>query len=805
MTGKPRTDYVALGFTALEQGDCQEAVNIFRRAQETGPTARSFLGLGLAFHRLGDPPAARWAFAQALDLEPADRDANEWIERIGRPAVPARTSGGRGCRFRAGEDFLQVSENGSWRRFFIKGINLGLGLPGYFPGEYPIHRETYRRWFRLMGELGVNSLRVYAVQSPGFYEALADHNEQGGRLFLFQGIWLELPDDGNFRGRDFLEYVHRQIRESVDAVCGNADFPERPGLPHGSYRRDVSTWTAAYVVGREWESCAVRAFNGQYGRKRGNYAGLFLKVDDGLPFEQWAAETCDYLQSYEQATYGCTHPVTTINWPTLDPLAHPSESTYEEGLIRQGFQVNVDVCNEDEDVETFDPARIVSRQGAGFFATYHVYPYYPDFLNNDFLDVDNPYREYLTRLRRHHGRQPIVIAEFGVPSSREATHWQRDGWHHGGHDEESQGRINGLMMEAIRDAGLAGGMLFSWFDEWFKRNWVFLPYELPAERNPFWFNHQDAEQTYGLMAAYPGYPGKVVTLAGRREEWHDATLLQEKRGGAPLHRFGDGRDGARTLVRLSARHDEGYLYLCLETAEPVDFSAAHYLIGLDTCGAKAGETLLPFATNARSPLGLTFLIHLAGEGTSRILVSRFYDKYLNEGLPVRPVPSDTGEWVVMQNITNHRRISKDGTRFYPSRVFSMSGLRFGSLDPRSSRFDSLADWHVSGTLVELRLPWGLLNVTDPSSRQVLWMAEQGTKTRTTDGVAAIACSYRPSGEGLSALPTGGRTNLADALPAGLGPDAIRRYQWEGWNHPLYHTYLKRSYYLYRDVLGRMPE
>lgn len=231
MTGKPRTDYVALGFTALERGDCQEAVNIFRRAQETGPTARSFVGLGLAFHRLGDPPAARWAFAKALDLEPADRDANEWIERIGRPAVPARTSGGRGCRFRAGEDFLQIRENGSWRRFFIKGINLGLGLPGYFPGEYPIHRETYRRWFRLMGELGVNSLRVYAVQSPGFYEALADHNEQGGGSFSFrESGWscpmMAISAAGIFWSTSTGRFASRWTRSAAMPI-----FPSDPACP----------------------------------------------------------------------------------------------------------------------------------------------------------------------------------------------------------------------------------------------------------------------------------------------------------------------------------------------------------------------------------------------------------------------------------------------------------------------------------------------------------------------------------------------------------------------------------------------
>ncbi|BDV43095.1 hypothetical protein GURASL_20180 [Geotalea uraniireducens] len=799
------TDYLHLGFSALQRGDCQEALNIFRRAQEGQLSARSFVGLGEAWYRLGDLPTARWAFHKALALDPAERDATRWVARLDSLAVPLVKGGQRRCRFRAATDFLQLNEQGRWRRFFVKGINLGLGLPGYFPGEYPIVGATYRTWFKQMEELGVNSLRIYAVHPPSFYEALADYNEGGGRLFLFQGIWLEPPEQNDFRGTHFLAYLRRQIREAVDAVCGVADFPERPGMPHGAYRRDVSPYTAAFVVGREWESCAVKAFNESHGRRIGSWRGSFLEIADGSPFEVWATECCDYLQDYEQSRFGCCHPVTIINWPTLDPLAHPSESTYEQGLRWQGIEVDSGTCSENEDVESFDPAKIVTRQGGGFFASYHVYPYYPDFLNNDDPTDHHPYRSYLQRLKDHHGRQPVVIAEFGVPSSREPTHWQKNGWHHGGHNDAAQGEINGRLMTDIRDVGMAGGMLFSWFDEWFKRNWVFYPYELPADRNPCWFNLQDAEQCYGLLAAYPGYPGKLTNLAGNRDEWRSAEVLYEQPAGGPAVAFNDGNDPARTLRRLSAQHDEGFFYLLLETAGPIDFRRSNFLLGLDTCGAATGETRLPCGVNAWSPLGLSFVIHLAGEGQSRILVCRSYDKYLNEGTgAVAPRRSDLGEWVMMQNITNHRRISKDGSRFYPARVFSMSGLRFGSLDPRRSDYDSLADCHVSGTMIELRLPWGLLNITDPSSRQALWIDPAG-KTRTTTGIAVIAGSFSPSGKGLQARTTGLESNLTDTLPSGFGVSAVRRYQWAGWSHPLYHTYLKRSYDVYRAALALIAE
>jgi tetratricopeptide (TPR) repeat protein len=792
------TGLMSLGKLALANHDFQEALNIFFRILEQERSAEALNGIGAAFMGLKDVAAARWAYAKALEIEPLNHEANQGIElAVVRPPVLHKAD--YECRFRVAKQYLQIRRK-SWQRFFIKGINLGLGLPGFFPGEYPVRKGTYLKWFRQIAELGVNSLRIYTLHPPWFYEALAEFNRTGsGELFLFQGVWLELPEDNNFSGAAYQAYVERSIRETVDAVAGNITLPERHGYPAGVYAADVSRWLVAFMLGREWEACAVRGFNEQHQRVETAFKGRFLSIGTGTPFEAWLTATGNSLMEYESAKYGCSHPLTIINWPTLDPLEHPSESTYENGLRMQGIEVNDSYCNENEDVEQFDPVKIVAVGGGGFFATYHVYPYYPDFMNNDYLNERFPYRAYLEQLRRHHGDQPVLIAEFGVPSSRELTHWHQQGWHHGGHDEVAQGTINALMMESIHDAGLAGGILFSWFDEWFKRNWLFLPYEAPAERKANWFNLQDAEENYGLLEMYPGYPGKCVTLSGNTAEWADARILYEKKV-TVTHRVNDGRDGARTLTHLRAQHDEGFLYLSLETAEPVDFGAAHYLIGLDTCSAGVGESFLPFLDNAASPAGLTFLLHLAGESHSRILVSRSYDKFTNADIGIiRPVSAEGGGWIVMQNMTGSRRISKDGKNFYPARVYSMSKLRHGSLDVNHSAFTSLADFFVSDRRIELRLPWGLLNYSDPSSNMVIWM-ERGKRIKKSEGIGVLAWSYKPASRGFCA-----EGPASDSFPVRGMTGDVSVYHWSKWDKPLYHTRLKKSYEIYCQALSRIPE
>ena len=608
------------GQTALKRGDFQEAVNIYRRAIDEKKSPDKWIGLALAYEGLGDYLTARWACYNGLALDPQNTEAQLFAKGIEKKLAAAKQSYSpqHQANFRTIRDVFEYRIRNVWKPIFVKGINLGLAVPGYFPGEYPIGKHTYRLWFEQMVAAGFNAVRVYTIQSPSFYEALYEYNEKKDVLFLLQGIWIEPPDDGNFSKGSYLSYVHKQITEAINTLFGSAMLPERPGYPHGSYKCDVSQYTMGFIFGREWEGCPIGAYNRLNGSLPGQHEGQFLSIAQGTPFEVWIVQMLDFLLKYEKERYGVTHPVSTVCWPTIDPLIHPSESQYEDGLLWQGLTVKKANCNENEDVESLDTAKITTKAGNGFFATYHAYPYYPDFMNNDYLDQEKPYDAYLRLLKAHHGSQAVLIAEYGVPSSREVCHWHRLGWHHGGHNEVQQGKINGEMIKAIHKTGMAGGALFSWFDEWFKRNWLFSNYELPADRNQLWFNLQDAEQCYGLIAAYPNYPSKKINLKGARSEWRDATVLYQNEG-ASEHRFSDGADASRRLGSLSAQHDEGFLYLALATGDTIDFNKGHYVIGIDTCDPAAGEFLLPFNLGISSPVGLKFLIHLTGTKTSRIL------------------------------------------------------------------------------------------------------------------------------------------------------------------------------------------
>jgi hypothetical protein len=107
-------------------------------------------------------------------------------------------------------------------------------------------------------------------------------------------------------------------------------------------------------------------------------------------------------------------------------------------------------------------------------------------------------------------------------------------------------------------------------------------------------------------------------------------------------------------------------------------------------------------------------------------------------------------------------------------------------------------------MLELRIPWGLLNITDPSSKSILWF-DHLTKTRETDGIGIIAASYKPKDRRFNAQITGQANNVTDSLPQKLTPENIARYSWERWEIPIYHTYLKENCKTFKNYLRKIPE
>jgi len=813
-----------LGYVALRQRKPAEAEDHFLKAVKLDPeSGEAWKGLGMARRDLGDRKGARDAFARAVAAGASDAEARALLEQSLGPGgvleerrVRGKAADKTPLRLvsRTGAGHLEVRVGERFRPFFVKGVNLGTALPGKFPAEFPDDPSLYRRWFDQMGDLGVNVVRLYTLHPPSLYRALKEHNEAspGKRLYLVQGVWTELPDNDDYDDPKFLEGFRQEIFRVIDAVHGNVELPARPGHAHGVYDTDLSGDVLAFLLGREWEPYSVVAYE-KLRPGKAQFEGRYLKTETARPFEAWLASICDAAARHETEQYRWQHPVGYVSWPTLDPLHHPTEATaVEETAIRRkrGEKLSEPILEYDNDAVDIDSLHIRATEEfpAGFFASYHAYPYYPEFMVLDpeyakARDSDGPshYLGYLQALKAHHRDQPVVIAEFGVPSSRGIAHLQPEGEHHGGHNTVEQGNIDARLFREIHQAGLAGGILFAWMDEWFKRNWLVMAYESPAERNALWLNVLDPEQNYGLVAAWPGRPDWKVVLDGRGEDWAGVpALYKDDRAGKPLPSA-----PFRHLRGLRVTSDEAYVYLRLDLdreSGPISWEGIQYWVGIDTYDPALGDHRFPRPVDVTTPVGMEFLVQFAGP-RSRILVDRPYDLFtMRNRRPYRSVRNENGDFIEIQVYTNRDRFGRDGT-YYPPQGYNRSPLRRGSMDPASPRYDTLADWTESpdGDFIEARLPWGLINVADPSSHQVIHenAPRSGLAgTRTTDGFRFHLLSLRGEGNKLTVVdrfPSSSNLSLAD-YPV---------YRWAGWEEPRYHLALKDSFRILQEALKEIPE
>lgn len=89
-----------------------------------------------------------------------------------------------------GKDFYVLDVSGQWKKTFLAGVDIGLGAPGSFPGEFAVGYETYFDWLTQIGDMGSNVIRVYTPQSPAFYHALYEYNRVAATpLYLMQGVY----------------------------------------------------------------------------------------------------------------------------------------------------------------------------------------------------------------------------------------------------------------------------------------------------------------------------------------------------------------------------------------------------------------------------------------------------------------------------------------------------------------------------------------------------------------------------------------------------------------------------------------
>lgn len=665
-----------------------------------------------------------------------------------------------------GKDFY-IYQNGKWEKKFLKGVNIGAAKPGHFPGELAITKEEYLRWFKEISAMNADVIRVYTTLKPDFYDALYEYNKSAKKpLYLLQGVWISEEDiaavgDAYGDNEKIMKAFINDSKDLVDIFHGNKTLPKKDGFASGTYKSDISQYVIGWVLGIEWDPTFVDNTN-KKNPSRSNYSGKYLYTDNASPFETFMCEAGDKVLEYEAEKYKMTRPISYSNWLTTDMLSHPNEPLPTEDMA----QVNV---------EHIKPQKSFKQ---GVFASYHIYPYYPDFMNyqRDYVSFKDEtgkidtYKAYLRDLMKQH-TMPVLVAEFGIPASRGMAHQSLySGFNQGNVDENSQGVMLQSLLKDIYDEGYCGALVFSWQDEWFKRTWNTMDLDLPDTRS-LWSNPQTNEQEFGLLAFDPGEKESVSYIDGDTAEWKEDKPIYV------------GKD-----VKLYAKSDEKYIYLMAETSK-FDFNKDKLLIPIDTITYQGNnedkENKVKFTREA------DFELLIDGKDNSRILVDAYYDSFnYLYAEQLKMIQANTSYRVKNSGIFNpmYLCLNKGFTLpqdkvTVPFSKYETGILKYGNGNPNAKDYSSLTDFCEKNGNIEIRIPWQLLNVMDPSTKSIMGdlYKNKGIKAEKVEGF------YFGAG----------------ILGREEGQIDMGYFTWKPWEVPAYHERLKPAYYKLQQSFGKI--
>ena len=661
--------------------------------------------------------------------------------------------------------------------FLLKGVDVSASVAGHYLGDFAADEDTYLRWLGNIQDMGANTVRVYTIMDDDFYNAFYAFNSNAkSPLYLVQGI--RVSEAANYgmedaSEKDFLGQLKEDAKKAVDVVHGKSVASLNEGEANGVYLKDVSKWTLGYQIGDEWSGETV-AYTDHNPRLEHVYQGRYFTTKDASNFECILAQVMDLLVEYETDKYKCQRLVTFICDPSVGFLE------YEEEYARMLSKF----CH-------IDPEHIrpTDELKSGYFATYKLFRFCDGFLKYlsagqkqelmDVMDSIHPasrYDGYLELLKQYHTMP--VAAGFQYSTSRGKLKADEPAL-----TEEQQGRNLVTMYDDLVSAGWSGGFISTWQDAWEQKSWN-TAFASVLPQNSLWHDLQTVGQNYGIMAFVPGEEDAVCLVDGDASEWSKEDEVLESREG----------------YLLSAKYDAEGMYLLIQGSGISDRSLYVPIDTLQERGAKVYTD--EEGGKASFDRDADFVLCVDGTGNSRLLVNGFSDgariNFMEEvdgRNPFIDTPkNDTNAFYVSRMAVEKpldleekiELLRQAAAGFVPSNMMDIYPLEFydtgrlvpGNGNPESPEYHSLADICFGKDMVEIRLPWLMLNFSNPSARKIHgdYYSYYGVQSQDTARLW-IGLGEKGSSQRIS-----------------MEPVAL-----EGWGEGVpCHERLKKSYYIIQD-------
>lgn len=657
------------------------------------------------------------------------------------------------------DEDIYIAKNNKWEKFEMVGVNLDPAKPGVFPSENTVKEEEYLRWIQYIYDMGANCIKVSNLMSQHFYNALEKFNkDRENPIYLVQGIYFDetyLKDGYDPQGNKLKEVFKTNIKLIIDSVHGNPYNFDKPDIVQ-FYNTDISKYIMGYTLGIEFAKHDL-IYTDIMNEKK-SYSGKFLYTDEkASSFESYMAQMGDYLAGYELEMY-----------KKQSLISFVGSSSYHIVSSKENPKGDSILSKDDKDDELkkyLNPENIKAKRKlkTGVFATYNIYPSYSEVREyQDNMDY------YFKKIREYH-KIPVVIGEFGIPSARVAGDFNMENSSKGYINEKEQGQALADVYKSIKMSNCAGSFIFEFQDSWHNSSWNTKESKI-LDRSAYWSDAQTYSQNFGLMAFDPGKKESMSYPDNTISDWKEDDILN-KNGN----------------MSLSMKSDEKYLYLMLKFSNNLDLNKQDLYIDLDTT-PKSGS-------NKSSQLNLEFdrpsdfIVSIKDRDDSKILVHEYYNRFNfyenKKNNQIRPDlikhTPDMDEFSPIFIEKRPKMYVESLGGFVDKLVYETGKLVYGNANPKNKDFNSVSDFYIGENYIELRIPWGILNFMDPSTKQIQndFYEKFKTKPLMINDI-----------------------NVGVTVKEGNKTDRLHSatYDLDSWIMPTYHERLKESYYIIKNEL-----
>ena len=298
--------------------------------------------------------------------------------------------------------------------------------------------------------------------------------------------------------------------------------------------------------------------------------------------------------------------------------------------------------------------------------------------------------------------------------------------------------------------------------------------DLPDKR-AYWSNPQTNEQEFGILAFDPGEDKSICYVDGDISDWRkDKPLIDDNN------------------MKLYVKSDEKYLYVMGDIKE-FDFQNDKVILPIDITPNSGNLKYNDYNITLKRPTDM--VIVLDNKEGSRIVTDSYYDnfyyiyakqlKMIDENKAYEK--KDNGIFNPIYLCLNRSLFLPEDKKTLPLEKYETGKLILGDANPEHDGFNSLADYAVNKDKVEIRIPWQLLNVMDPSTKMIMDDFNEKNKISPLK---------------IEGLYIGGILTKNNVVTENSN---MEFYNWNEWEVPTYHERLKPSYDILKKAFKSIGE